>query len=58
MLDVVAPLAKSRIYVALESGSRPSVPPQSMTARFPGQGVATVESAIDLARKGASRVTA
>lgn len=57
MLEELAPLAATRIYVQPPSSSRPSAPPALMAARFPGQVASSVEEAIDVARSLSPRLT-
>jgi len=57
MLALLAPSAATRIYIAPQSGSRASIPPDVMAARHPGLTASTAEEAIDLARSLAPRLT-
>ena len=50
MLDVVAPLASRRVYVAVGGASRNAVDPQALAARHPGVVAASLDEALGLVR--------
>jgi dihydrofolate synthase/folylpolyglutamate synthase len=52
MLDVLAPLASRRVYVAPESAARSAVDPAAMAAQRAGRIAASMEDALRLAREG------
>jgi dihydrofolate synthase/folylpolyglutamate synthase len=57
MLELLGPVAGTRIYVAPQSGSRPSTAPEAMAARLPGATASSAEDAIDLAHSLARPLT-
>jgi dihydrofolate synthase/folylpolyglutamate synthase len=50
MLDTLAPLAATRIYVAPSGTSRPALEPAQASSRHPGSAAPSVEDALQLAR--------
>jgi dihydrofolate synthase/folylpolyglutamate synthase len=51
MLDALAPLANSRVYVAPSGASRSAVEPSAMVARHPGAVSASLPEALDASRQ-------
>jgi dihydrofolate synthase/folylpolyglutamate synthase len=51
MLDALAPIAATRLYVAPEGGSRSAVDPAGLAARYPGRVVPSVREALGLASR-------
>jgi dihydrofolate synthase / folylpolyglutamate synthase len=58
MLDVLAPLAQRRLYVAPRGAARTAVDPSAMAARHPGRSVASVAEALAQATGSALVVVA
>ena len=59
MLDTLAPLARTRVYVAPSGASRNAVDPRAMQSRHPGETAASVEEALaSLAKRSALVVVA
>jgi dihydrofolate synthase/folylpolyglutamate synthase len=57
MLDALAPLAETRLYVAPQGGSRPAIDPAALATRHAGTAVPTVLAALESAvASGASLV--
>ncbi len=52
MLDALAPIAATRLYVAPEGGSRSAVDPAGLAGRYPGRVVPSVGDALGLAAHG------
>ncbi len=57
MLDVLAPCARARIYVAPTGASRAPIEPERMSERHPGVVVASVAEALELASAAGSSLT-
>ena len=51
MLDALAPIAATRLYLAPEGGSRSAVDPAGLAARYPGRVVPSVGDALGLAAR-------